>query len=75
MVAQATGTPGQWSFSVDVPLQRQSDWPLSIEAWDAAGQRSMRGVVLRLATQLNLEVLTPRAGTELRRPPCRARAE
>ena len=65
VVAQPTGTPGQWSFVVDVPLQRQLDWPLTIEAWDAAGLRSRHEVVLRLGSALKLEMIEPRDGTEL----------
>jgi hypothetical protein len=64
VVAVPTGGAGVWTFSIDVPLQRQLDTPIVIEAWDAAGQRSTSEVVLRLNTSLNLEVLTPRTGTQ-----------
>lgn len=65
IIAKPTGTPGQWTFSADVPLQRQLDWPLTIEAWDAAGQRTRQEVVLRLGTNLKLEILSPLDGTQL----------
>jgi hypothetical protein len=53
---------GQWSFAFDVALSRTSDLPVTIDAWDFAGQHTTRSVVLRLDTVRDIAVLVPASG-------------
>lgn len=57
------GSPGQWTFSVDVPLLRLVDLPITVETWDLAGQYTTKQVILRLGTSFQLELLAPLNGT------------
>jgi methionine-rich copper-binding protein CopC len=57
----ASGT-GAWSFAADVPLARQANTPITIEAWDNAGQHATLDVILRLDSAVALEIVSPTDG-------------
>ena len=48
-----------------IALIRDTDTLLTIEAWDLAGNQTSREVILRLETNLNVEVLAPPENAEL----------
>jgi hypothetical protein len=54
----------EWSFAVDVPLSRQTDRELQVEAWDHAGNRTTHELIVHLDSPIELELLAPLANTQ-----------
>jgi hypothetical protein len=59
------GTLGSWDFSIAFSLVRGQDDPLVIEAWDRAGNRSQRRVLLHFDGSFGIEPIAPQRGAEL----------
>jgi len=60
-----TAEEGLFTYEADVALTRGSSRTLTLEAWDLAGNRTLRSVVLRLDADLDMEIQSPREGDEL----------
>jgi hypothetical protein len=58
------GTPDTWNFEFDAPLVRGQSSLLTIETWDRAGHRDQASFVLRLDSTVDIQILSPSAGTE-----------
>jgi hypothetical protein len=63
-VAPGAGTD-TYNFESGLILARDQELPVTIEAWDYAGNRTDTELILRLDAAVDIEVIAPRDGTEL----------
>ncbi len=54
-----------WSFDTDLSLPRGVETPITVEAWDVAGNRSTVELVMLRDVALDVEILSPREGDEI----------
>ncbi len=60
----AGATANEWDFSFDVALARGQGFPLVLEAWDFAGNRSNLEITLQLDSSVGIEIVAPRPNAE-----------
>ncbi|CAB1055660.1 hypothetical protein D1BOALGB6SA_393 [Olavius sp. associated proteobacterium Delta 1] len=60
-----TGVDDSYAFNAGLILNRGQEQPIILEAWDHAGNRTSREVILKLDAALGIEVISPRDGAEL----------
>ena len=56
---------GMYAFSAALPLTYGSDQHILLSAWDYAGNRTSTDWIVRLSSNLTIEVIAPRDGAEL----------
>jgi len=55
----------RYTFETGIPLVRGTQMPLTLAAWDHAGNRFEAQLTLQLDAALDIEVISPRDGSEL----------
>ena len=55
----------RYAFEAGIPLVRGTQAPLTLAAWDHAGNRAGAELILQLDAELDIEVISPRDGAEL----------
>ena len=57
--------PDSFEFDASIQLPTGVDQPVTIEAWDRAGNRSSLDIILNATPTTDIEIVSPRAGAEL----------
>ncbi|MCP4489973.1 MAG: carboxypeptidase regulatory-like domain-containing protein [Gammaproteobacteria bacterium] len=53
-----------WSFKTDAVLTAGEELPVTVEAWDSAGNRAVLEIILKLAVSAVIEMISPLDGAE-----------
>ena len=62
---QPTGVDHEWSFAASLDLKAGVVQPLTVLAWDMAGNQVAHTLTVRLDSSLEIEVIAPKANAEL----------
>lgn len=60
-----TGSPDTYTFDVPVALVRAQTRTITVDAWDHAGQHTVRDVLVRLEVALQIAIATPTNGDRI----------
>ncbi|MCP4365137.1 MAG: hypothetical protein GY800_07555, partial [Planctomycetes bacterium] len=59
-----SATLDTWSFEAGIVLTAREDLPLTLEAWDCAGNRKALEFILKLSASAIIEMISPSEGSE-----------